>query len=131
MIEVVFVVEIEAEAVVNLMNNINQELHIEVLFNAIDANNLGINKPIVGQSNKVIKRIYVDFVEAYDAKISFMAHISNTQSSKDVWFIDNGCFNHMTSTRSLFEELDESHLSDVQLGDDKQIQIKGRGTVAI
>ncbi|KAJ0080658.1 hypothetical protein Patl1_12136 [Pistacia atlantica] len=52
-----------------------------------------------------------------DSKL-FMAH-------------DSGCSNHMTGTRSLFKELDESQNSEVRLGDNKQIQVTGKGTISI
>ncbi|XP_031253080.1 uncharacterized protein LOC116111015 [Pistacia vera] len=50
-----------------------------------------------------------------DSKL-FMAHFCNNVVSDDVWFLDSGCSNHMTGTRSLFKELDESQKSKVRLG---------------
>ncbi|RVW26239.1 Retrovirus-related Pol polyprotein from transposon TNT 1-94 [Vitis vinifera] len=37
----------------------------------------------------------------------------------------------MTGIKSLFKELDESHKLKVKLGDDKQVQVEGKGTVAV
>ncbi|KMT07734.1 hypothetical protein BVRB_6g146570 [Beta vulgaris subsp. vulgaris] len=37
----------------------------------------------------------------------------------------------MSNSRSLFEELDVSHKSEVRLGDDKKVQVEGKGTIAI
>ena len=37
----------------------------------------------------------------------------------------------MTGTKSLFRELDESHKLTVRLGDDKPMQVEGKGTVAL
>ncbi|XP_016721281.1 uncharacterized mitochondrial protein AtMg00820-like [Gossypium hirsutum] len=37
----------------------------------------------------------------------------------------------MTRIKSLFKELDESYKVNVRLGDDNQIQVEGKGTVAI
>ena len=37
----------------------------------------------------------------------------------------------MTGKRELFQVLDESRKVVVRLGDDKQIQVEGRGTVAL
>ena len=37
----------------------------------------------------------------------------------------------MTSKRSMFKELDESHKIEVKLGDNKKIQVEGNGIVAI
>ncbi|XP_069148053.1 uncharacterized protein [Solanum lycopersicum] len=43
----------------------------------------------------------------------------------------SGCSNHMSGTKSLFKDLDESKKSDVRLGDNKKIQVEGEGTVSI
>ena len=37
----------------------------------------------------------------------------------------------MSRTRSLFKELDESKKSEVTLGDNKKIQVEGKGTISI
>ncbi|KAG6419222.1 hypothetical protein SASPL_121438 [Salvia splendens] len=37
----------------------------------------------------------------------------------------------MSGSRSLFKDLDEKQKGEVRLGDDKQVSIEGRGTVAI
>ncbi|KAH0636333.1 hypothetical protein KY290_036765 [Solanum tuberosum] len=54
-----------------------------------------------------------------------------TQSSVDdglngVWFMDSGCSNQMSGTRSLFKELDESKKSEVRLGDNKPMKVEGK-----
>ena len=61
----------------------------------------------------------------------FMALFCDGEVSNDVWFLDIGCYNHMSTMRSLFKELDESKKSEVRLGDNKKIQVEGKGTVAI
>lgn len=38
----------------------------------------------------------------------FMVHSSTSRDSTEIWFLDNGCSNHMSGTKSLFKELDES-----------------------
>ena len=48
-----------------------------------------------------------------------------------VWYIDSGCSNHMSSAKSMFRELNESLKSKVRLGDGKQLEVEGRGTIAI
>ena len=53
------------------------------------------------------------------------------KTPNDVWFLDSGCSNHMSGTKSLFKDLDESKKSDVRLGDNKKIQVEGEGTVSI
>nr|GLL21955.1 uncharacterized protein LOC104612075 [Ipomoea trifida] len=60
----------------------------------------------------------------------FMVHFPQN-TDNDVWFIDSGCSNHMSNSRSLFENLNVSQKSEVRLGDDKKVQVDGKGTIAI
>ena len=48
-----------------------------------------------------------------------------------VWVVDSGCSNHMTGQRNLFRELDETQKQIVKLGDNKEINIEGKGTVSL
>lgn len=52
---------------------------------------------------------------------------STEQKSKFVWFVDSGCLNHMTCMKSMFKELDDSFKINVQLGNDKALQVEGKG----
>ncbi|XP_062080662.1 uncharacterized protein LOC133785446 [Humulus lupulus] len=61
----------------------------------------------------------------------FMVHSSSNDIQNDVWFLDSGCSNHMTSNRSLFKELDELQKEQVRLGDNKQIQFEIKGVVVV
>ena len=38
----------------------------------------------------------------------FMAFMDTNPKKGDLWFVDNGCSNHMTGTKSLFKKLDET-----------------------
>ncbi|KAJ1700426.1 hypothetical protein LUZ63_000205 [Rhynchospora breviuscula] len=62
----------------------------------------------------------------------FMAYsIEEKIDTSSIWFLDSGCSNHMTGHKQLFEELDETFKLMVKLGDDKQIQVEGKGKVAV
>ncbi|KAA8532830.1 hypothetical protein F0562_033053 [Nyssa sinensis] len=61
----------------------------------------------------------------------FMTHFDPNKKSSDVWFVDSGCSNHMTGMKSLFKELDETQKLKVQLGNAKEMQVEGKGTVGI
>lgn len=62
----------------------------------------------------------------------FMAkHESKNEEANEVWLIDSGCSNHMTGQRNLFKDLDENQKQFVKLGDNKEIKVEGRGTVAL
>lgn len=60
-----------------------------------------------------------------------MARYGETSVAIDIWFLDSDCSNHITSEKSLFHELDETHRLTVKFGDDKPIQVEGKGTVAL
>ena len=61
----------------------------------------------------------------------FMACIDTNPKPSDLWFVDSGCSNHMTGTKSLFQELDETQKIKVQLGNKKEMQVKEKGTVGV
>ena len=61
----------------------------------------------------------------------FMAHSPFNSDVNGVWFMDSGCSNHMTGTRTLFKELDESQKSEVHFGDDRLVKVEGKGTISI
>ena len=48
-----------------------------------------------------------------------------------VWFMDSGCLNHMTGTRSLFKKFDENQKSKVLFGDNRMAKVEGKGTIGI
>ncbi|GJU34055.1 retrovirus-related pol polyprotein from transposon TNT 1-94 [Tanacetum coccineum] len=50
---------------------------------------------------------------------------SNNKS--DFWFLDSGCSNHMCGKREFFCDLDESFRETVMLGDDRSINVMGKG----
>jgi gag-polypeptide of LTR copia-type/Zinc knuckle len=68
--------------------------------------------------------------EQSDARL-FMAYSECQKTAEDIWFIDSGCSNHMSGQRESFEDLDENYKLKVKLGDNKSIQVKGKGTVTI
>lgn len=75
------------------------------------------------------KAQFIEKVE--EESTSFMAHSPITDVSNGVWFINSGCSNHMSSSKSLFQDLDETKKSQVRFGDNKQVGVEGNGTVAI
>lgn len=61
----------------------------------------------------------------------FMAYVDQPKAKGDIWFVDNGCSNHMTRKKFIFTDLNESHKKLVRLGDDKEMIVEGKGTVEI
>ncbi|KAL7143615.1 hypothetical protein ABFS83_08G204000 [Erythranthe nasuta] len=60
-----------------------------------------------------------------------MAHCKANTQSLNIWFVDCGCSNHMTGTKSMFMELDETQRMKVELGKGQEVQVEGKGTVGI
>ena len=49
----------------------------------------------------------------------------------DIWYLDSGYNNHMTSNLNLFTSLDKSVSTDVTLGNNVQVTILGKCIVGI
>lgn len=60
-----------------------------------------------------------------------MVHTKGEIDASSIWFLDGRCSNYMIGYKHLFEELDETHKLKVKLGDDKLIQVEGKGTIAV
>jgi hypothetical protein len=50
---------------------------------------------------------------------------------EEVWYLDSSYSHHITGDCSNFETLDEAYSSHIELGDNKRVEIKRRGDVAI
>lgn len=73
-----------------------------------------------------------NFVEAnQEGDNLFIACQESKEDVGDVWFLDSGCSNHMTGEKNNFKHLDESLRSQVRIGDNKQLDIEGKGAVAV
>ena len=72
---------------------------------------------------------YVEKIEE-NSKL-FMTHSQIHNISNDIWFLDSGCSNHMSGIKSIFRDIDETHKLNVRLGDNKQIQVEGKGTIEV
>ena len=66
-----------------------------------------------------------------EEKLFLAQHISNNDAEGGVWYVDSGCSNHMSNAKSIFRTLDETAKTKVRLGDGKQLEVEGRGTIAI
>jgi hypothetical protein len=53
------------------------------------------------------------------------------ESSKEVWFLDSGCSNHMSRSKEMFATMDDSIKSEVKLGNDHRVSVMGKGSINI
>ena len=61
----------------------------------------------------------------------FMAKHETDDVASSVWLVDSGCSNHMTGQKNLLRELDETQKQIVKLGDNKDINVEGKGIVSL
>ncbi|KAA8541944.1 hypothetical protein F0562_023096 [Nyssa sinensis] len=56
----------------------------------------------------------------------FFACQAVTETKNDVWFLDSGCSNHMTSNKSIFLDMDASINSQVKMGNEHLFKLKAK-----
>lgn len=61
----------------------------------------------------------------------FVVTYFTSRGSSKSWLIDSGCTNHMTYDKELFKELSSTETKKDKIGNDENIFIKGKGTIAI
>ncbi|XP_039137235.1 uncharacterized protein LOC120274764 [Dioscorea cayenensis subsp. rotundata] len=61
----------------------------------------------------------------------FMVHTEIRSPHPSIWLLDSGCSSHMTGRKELFFKLDENQRHVVKLGDNKEMQVAGKGSVAV
>ena len=61
----------------------------------------------------------------------FFACQSASKHKNNVWFLDSGCSNHMTSDEKIFLDMDASVNSQVKMGNGALVQVKGKGTIGV
>ncbi|KAH7561041.1 hypothetical protein JRO89_XS10G0161900 [Xanthoceras sorbifolium] len=84
------------------------------------------------ENKKDSKALFFILQSVYNTVFS---RITAATTSRQAWIIlqneyqDIGYSNHTSSIKSTFKELDESYKVQVRLGDNKQIQVEGKGMV--
>lgn len=54
-----------------------------------------------------------------------------TNNSKNLWLLDSGCSNHMSSNKVLFSCLDSSITFEIKPGYDSLVKAQGKGVVSV
>lgn len=60
-----------------------------------------------------------------------MVVLEGESTESNIWYVDTGCSNHMSGSKSSFSSLDESFHSTVSFGDSSTIEVKGKGDIKI
>lgn len=67
----------------------------------------------------------------FEEDVLLMAQIESAENGEEVWYLDSGCSNHMCGNKESFISLDSSFRHHVKLGDDRRIQVKGKGNLRL
>ncbi|KAG7547302.1 Reverse transcriptase RNA-dependent DNA polymerase [Arabidopsis suecica] len=80
----------------------------------------------------------LSMVESYEsdteevAELVLMAHTEDQEKMRRrAWFLDSGCSNHMSGDISLFSTMDSSFKHSVKLGNNKKMEVIGKGNVKL
>ncbi|RDX81141.1 hypothetical protein CR513_38214, partial [Mucuna pruriens] len=79
-----------------------------------------------GAKNKPNNRANLAQDEGSDSEAVFLMATTNNESSNDTsWYLDSGCFTHMTGKREWFINLDDSSKSRVRFADNSSLTAEG------
>ena len=72
----------------------------------------------------------MESVYLHERSVMLELHLTGgSETSGDVWYLDNGASNHMTGDVEKFKSLDEGITGKVRFGDGSIVEIKGKGTI--
>ncbi|PHU19052.1 hypothetical protein BC332_10203 [Capsicum chinense] len=72
-----------------------------------------------------------NFVERNKTETLLMAIDTKEKPVQDVWYLDIGCSNHMSGSKSCFSSLNEGFHSKVSFGDCSTVDAMGKGDIKI
>ena len=64
-------------------------------------------------------------------EVCFMMKFAFKVMDTCLWYLDSGCFRHMTGDRSLFKIFESKKGGNVTFGDESKSQIKGKGIISL
>lgn len=85
---------------------------------------------IAAHKNKETKPVWVE-KEKDKAESSEIVQTALHAEWKNLWVVDSGCSNHMTSDKKKFIKLEDWNGGSVRFRDNSSIKIKGKGTLNI
>ncbi|CAL8152547.1 unnamed protein product [Prunus armeniaca] len=66
-----------------------------------------------------------------DGNMFYVCHAASEQQEDNVWFVDNGCSNHMNANKKLLCDIDTSKTTQVKMGNGDLVDTKRMGSIAI
>jgi hypothetical protein len=78
------------------------------------------------QADHLSSRAHVSNHTGENSRGMFLSCHKTEQQPKDLWLLDSGCSNHMTSNKELLSCIDSSISSDITLGNDYLVKVQGK-----
>ena len=61
----------------------------------------------------------------------FLSYDKDENGTKDIWYLDSGCSNHMSGNKKLFSTMDGIFKSKIKLGDDKALEVVAKRAMEV
>ena len=74
---------------------------------------------------------YLGIITCDDNYVCYIALTALKARDSCLWYLDSGCFRHMTGNKALFKTLFEGKIGTVTFGDGSKSVIRGIGTMDI
>jgi hypothetical protein len=82
-----------------------------------------------GNNNKGVN--YAQEGDEASSNNLFLSYDKAENGTKDIWYLDSGCSNHMSGNKKLFSTMDGSFKSKIKLGDDKALEVVAKGAMEV
>ncbi|XP_038904397.1 uncharacterized protein LOC120090760 [Benincasa hispida] len=69
--------------------------------------------------------------EDNDQGLLFLTFNVQEKNTEDIWYLDSGCTKKIAKIKDIFIFLDESHQNEVKSGDNKMLEVKGKGDILV
>ena len=78
-----------------------------------------------------VKEVDAQVIDQEEEDQLFVVTCFSDKESSESWLIDSGWTNHMTYHKKFFEKLRDTEVKRVRIDNGEQLEVKGKGTVAI
>ncbi|KAM1057955.1 hypothetical protein ACFX2A_031837 [Malus domestica] len=82
-------------------------------------------------TNKVVQQVNLVHQVEKAGNLFYANHSGEMKKMSDVWYIDSGCSNHMTSMEDLLVNIDRNVKAKVQVSTGVLVKVAGKGTLVI
>ncbi|XP_068319549.1 uncharacterized protein [Pyrus communis] len=83
------------------------------------------------KTNKVVQQVNLAHQVEEAVNLFYANHFGEVEKMIDVWYIDSGCSNHMTSKEYLLVDIDRNVKAKVQVGTGVLVKVAGKWTLVI